>query len=138
MATSLNTDPFAALDGVHDDAFGEAAVLTPQQREQYTANAGDGDRPAVSVRGVFSAGPARDDIRGRSSGGAFGGTTRIATTRAGFWLPQANAAALGYEILKGDKLALTARPGVPVYVVTEVQITDLGDVNLKLVREGAE
>lgn len=138
MATSLNTDPFAALDGVHDDAFGEAAVLTPQQREQYTANAGDGDRPAATVRGVFSAGPARDDIRGRSRGGGFAGTTRVAMTRAGFWLTGASADALGYDILRGDKLTLTARPGLPIYEVTEVQITDLGDVNLKLVREGQE
>lgn len=138
MATTLNTDPFAALDGVQDAVFGEAAVLTPQQEDQYVANVADGNRPAAIIRGVFSAGPARDDIRGRSSGGAFAGATRVSVVRAGFWLPQANAAALGYEILKGDKLALTARPGVPVYVVTEVQPTDLGDVNLKLVREGAE
>lgn len=116
-------------------AFGETALLRPRSQVQYAESLADANRNAVSVRGVFSARPARSDLRGQAQGADLSGTSRVASTASEFWMAAAEAAALGFSPAKGDLLTLTGRPGCPTYAVTAVQTTDQQDLNLLLVRE---
>lgn len=116
-------------------AFGEIALLRPRSQVQYAERAADQDRNTVSVRGVFSARPARSELKGQARGGDVTGTTRVASTASEFWIAAAEAATLGFSPAKGDLLTLTGRPGCPAYAVTLVQTTDRQDLNLLLVRE---
>jgi hypothetical protein len=56
---------------------------------------------------------------------------------AEFWLPKAQVDALAALPTKGDKLSLSNRAGAPVYAISAVQHTDMGDITLILVREDA-
>ncbi len=131
--------PFDALDelvsAAVETAYGEAAILTPRVSSQYLQRSADGSRPAANVWGVFSAGPGESQIKGQASGGEFSGSTRMQVMRAEFWLTAAQVSALGFAPAKGDRIAFPGRAVSPVYTVTAIQHTGLGDTALILVRE---
>ena len=133
------TSPFDALDELVSSAvqtaYGEAAILTPRVSAQYAQRAADEDRPVTNVWGVFSAGPGESQIRGQAMGGEFSGSTRLHVMRAEFWMTAAQISTLGFAPAKGDRIAFPGRSGLPVYAVSGVQHTDLGDTALMLVRE---
>ena len=131
--------PFDALDGLVssavETAYGEAAILTPRVSSQYAQRSADDNRPAANVWGVFSAGPGESQIRGQASGGEFSGSTRMLVMRSEFWMTAAQVSALGFAPARGDRIAFPGRAGSPVYAVSGVQHTDMGDTALILVRE---
>jgi hypothetical protein len=125
----------AALSGAISGAFAEVAALSPRLSSQYAERADDPARPTMTVMGVFSAGPADDQLKGSARGSEFSGTTRAATANAEFWIAKPEVDALAAIPAKGDKITLTSRAGSPAYAVSVVQHTDMGDLNLILVRE---
>ena len=132
--------PFDAYDLQLSDlmlrSFGEteAAVIRPRAESQYVERPTDGTRPGLTLRGIFSAGPADGQVRGNATGD-YAGTTRFAQTAPEFWVPAAEVAALPYKIAQGDLLRFPGRPGSPGYAIVSIQHTDLGDLNLILVAE---
>ena len=132
---SMFDDLDASISGVIKDAFAEVAVHRPRVSVQYVARAADPDRPQHLIYGVFSAGPADDQLKGASRGSEFSGTTRVASASAEFWIAKAQVAALTALPAKGDTITLTSRAASPTYAVSSVQHTDMGDLNLILVWE---
>ena len=130
---------FDDLDATLSDAiigaFAEVAILRPRVSAQYAARAVDQDRPQHLIHGVFSAGPADDRLKGIARGSEFSGTTRVASASAEFWIAKAQVAALTALPAKGDMITFTSRAGSPVYAISAVHHTDMGDLNLILVRE---
>ena len=130
---------FAALDATLSAAlsstFAEPALLHPRASAQYAERAADPDRAEVTVRGIFSAGPVKDDLRGQARGGSMSGTTKLASTAAEFWIAKAQAEELTALPAKGDAIILTGRAGRPVYAISAVHHAGMGDLNLILVRE---
>ena len=130
---------FDVLDAALSDAikgtFAEAALYRPRISAQYAERAVDPERPQHLIHGVFSAGPAQDDLRGQARGGQMVGTTKLASTVAEFWIAKAQVAALTALPAKGDMITLISRVGQPVYAISAVQQTDMGDLTLILVRE---
>ncbi len=125
----------AAISGAIKSAFAEVAVLLPRVSTQYAERVANNARDAQTTYGVFSAGPAVDQLRGQARGSEFSGTTRAASMSAEFWIAKAEVDALDALPAKGDTVTLTARTGSPVYAIAQVQHTDMGDLNLILVRE---
>jgi hypothetical protein len=116
-------------------AFGEPAVISPRVSTQYVERVVDADRQGVPVEGVFSAGPSEDRFKGSARGADFSGTTRTLSMAAEFWMAKAQVDTLAALPAKGDRLTLTSRAGPPVYAISAVQHTDMGDLSLILVRE---
>jgi hypothetical protein len=125
----------AALSGAIKGAFAEVAVLLPRVSTLYAERVANPAREGQTTYGVFSAGPADDQLRGNARGSEFSGTSRLATTSAEFWIAKAEVEALDALPARGDTITLTARSGSPVYAISAVQHTDMGDLNLILVRE---
>lgn len=131
--------PFDDLDAVLSSAiltaYGEAAVLQPRVASQYVERTANEARDAVSVWGVFSAGPAEASLKGQAVGGEYVGTTRFQSARSEFWISKAQADALDYRPQKGDTLSFPGRPEAPIFSIAAVQPTDMGDLAFILVRE---
>lgn len=125
----------ADLSGAIRGAFAEIAVHRPRASVQYAERVVDVDRPQHLIQGVFSAGPAEDPLKGMARGSQFSGTTRVASLSAEFWIARAEFDALTALPTKGDTITLTSRARTPVYAVSLVQHTDMGDLTLILVRE---
>lgn len=125
----------AALSGAIKGAFAEVAVLLPRVSTLYAERVANPAREGQTTYGVFSAGPADDQLRGSARGSEFSGTTRVASMSAEFWIAKAEVDALDALPARGDTVTLTARSGSPVYAISAVQHTDMGDLNLILVRE---
>ena len=125
----------SAMSAVMSNAFAEPAIHKPRVSAQYAERAADPNRPQHLIRGVFSAGPADDRLKGTARGSEFSGTTRVVSASAELWIDRAEVAALSALPAKGDTIPLTSRAGSPVYAVSSVQHTDMGDLNLILVRE---
>lgn len=127
--------PFDALDAAMSAsmtaAFGEAATLRPRVASQYAERADDPGRPAATITGVFSAGPAEVPIKGNSKGGEFSGPTKFTTVRSEFWIDAARVAQLPYRPAVGDLVILPGRGGA-AYEIVGMQPTDMGDLNLIL------
>lgn len=123
----------AAASAVLSSVFAEPARLLPRVSSQYAVRATDPDRPEVAVTGVFSAGAAKQGLDGQAGG--FSGTTRVASTSVTFWMAKTQVEALTMAPAKGDALILTNRAGQPVYGISAMQHTDMGDITLILVRE---
>ena len=136
------TSPFDALDRAASSAvvtaYGEQAVLRPRTSEQYVERAADADRNAVTVWGVFSARPTNFDLRGQARGAELDGTTRVNAARSEFWISHEQAEALSFRPAKGDLLSLPGRHGCPTYAISAILATNMGDLNLLLVREDVE
>ena len=132
---TLFDDLDAQVSGTIDAAFGEVAVLRPRVSAQYAARAEDASRQVTTVTGVFSAGPAEAPLKGVSAGAAFSGGTRVVSQSAAFWLSTKTVQSLVYRPRKGDALTLTGRAGAPVYALSQVHPSDMGDLTLILVLE---
>ena len=132
---SMFDDFDATLSDAIKGTFAEAAIHRPRVSVQYAERAVDPDRPQHLIHGVFSAGPANDLLKGSARGADFSGTTRTVSMSAEFWMAKAQVDALADLPAKGDRLTLTSRAGPPVYAISAVQHTDLGDLTLTLVRE---
>ena len=134
MSTLFN-DLDAQISGAIDAAFGEVAVLRPRVSAQYAERAEDPSREIATVTGVFSAGPAEAPLKGGSAGAAFSGGTRVVSQSAAFWLSAETVQSLVDRPQKGDALTLTGREGPPIYALSEVHPSDMGDLSLILVLE---
>lgn len=133
---SIFDDLDAALASAVGASFGEAAVLRPRVSVQYVERTAHPTIDPMTVWGVFSAGPSEaQQIRGQARSAEMAGTTRIASMTAEFWISKAQVVELPLLPAKGDALTLTSRDGSPVYSISQVQPTDMGDLNLLLVRE---
>lgn len=88
-----------------------------------------------SVRGVFSLAPATEEISGQRVGPLLTGSTQFAHSSAEVWISAAEYLTLGYTVRKNDVIVLQDMPGQPRYAVTQVAVTDQGDVTLFLVLE---
>lgn len=129
--------PFDALDGALSravmSAFGESsdATLRPRTRSEYVEGA-DLSRPDWPIRGVFSESHDTAQLRGAAMNAQQSGVSRFSLHAAEFFLPAEVVQAMPYAIRQGDKVAFPARPGQPVYSVSDMQRTDTGDLNLIL------
>ena len=130
---------FNGLDAYASDAvkgvFAEPALLRPRVSTQYAERTADTDRPETITCGIFSAGPAQDDLRGQARGGQMSGTTKLSTASAEFWIAKPQIDQLPWLPITGDAIILTARSGQPIYAISRVVTSDLGDLNLILVQE---
>ena len=130
---------FNDLDAYASDAvkvvFAEPAILRPRVSTQYAERSADPDRPEAMTYGIFSAGPAQEDLRGQARGGQMSGTTKLSTAAADFWIAKPQIDQLPWLSISGDAVILTARSGQPSYVIARVATSDLGDLTLMLVRE---
>jgi hypothetical protein len=131
MFDDLDAQLASAIGG----AFGEAAVLRPRVSVQYVERTAHPTVNPITVWGVFSAGPGETQMKGQARGAELVGTTRLASMTAEFWIAKAQVNELPMLPAKGDALALTSRAGSPVYSISMVQPSDMGDLNLILVRE---
>ena len=132
---TLFDDLDAQVSGTIDAAFGEAAVLRPRVSSQYAERTEDPSRQVITVMGVFSAGPADVPLKGSTAGAAFSSGTRAVSQSAEFWLAAQTVQSLVDRPQKGDALTLTGRPEAPVYALSQVHPSDMGDLTLILVLE---
>ena len=130
---------FNDLDAYASDAvkgvFAEPAILRPRVSKQYAERSADPDRPQAMTYGIFSAGPAQEDLRGQARGGQMSGTTKLSTAAAEFWIAKPQIDQLPWLPITGDAVVLTARSGQPRYAISKVAPSDMGDLTLILVRE---
>lgn len=130
---------FNDLDAYASDAvkvvFAEPALLRPRVSKQYAERTADPDRPETITYGIFSAGPAQEDLRGQSRGGQMSGTTKLSTAAADFWIAKPQIDQLPWLPITGDAVILTARSGQPIYAISRVTTSNLGDLTLILVQE---
>lgn len=130
---------FNDLDAYASDAvkvvFAEPALLRPRVSKQYAERTADPDRPETITYGIFSAGPAQDDLRGQARGGQMSGTTKLSTAAADFWIAKPQIDQLPWLPITGDAVILTARSGQPIYAISRVTTSNLGDLTLILVQE---
>ena len=132
---TLFDDLDAQVSGTIDAAFGEVAVLRPRVSSQYAERAEDASREIATVTGVFSAGPAEAPLKASTAGSGFSGGTRVVSQSAEFWLAAVTVQSLVDRPQKGDALTLTGRDGAPVYALSQVHPSDMGDLTLILVLE---
>jgi hypothetical protein len=123
------------LSAALSSAFAEPALLRPRVSTQYAERSLDPDRPEAMTYGIFSAGPAQEDLRGQARGGQMSGTTKLSTATAEFWIGKPQIDQLPWLAITGDTVVLTARSGQPTYAISRVATSDLGDLTLILVRE---
>ncbi|MCA1776049.1 MAG: hypothetical protein LC676_10700 [Loktanella sp.] len=128
------TNIFGDMQAIIDGAFAETGVITPREREQYTSGANDSVRPGATVFGVYTSTPGSEGVGGPSSKER-DGVTALTSEAGEFWITAARAAALGYEIKRGDRIQLTDRAGAPKYTIAAIQDTSQGDRNLLLIKE---
>ena len=125
----------AALSDAASSVFAEPVLLRPRVSTQYTERSADPDRPEVITYGIFSAGPAQEDLRGQARGGQMSGTTKLSTAAAEFWIAKPQIDQLLWLPITGDAVVLAARSGQPIYAISRVALSDLGDLTLILVQE---
>lgn len=126
--TTLFDDFDAALSDAVDDLLGEAALLKPRTTPAYTASSVDASRAQVTVRGVLSDGP-----EAKVSGGQYFSAPLVQDMIADFWIAAEAAAQIPYDIVAGDRLQMSARAGLPEYMISGVHQTHQGDLHLMLV-----
>ncbi|MBB06601.1 MAG: hypothetical protein CML03_14010 [Pseudooceanicola sp.] len=132
---SLFNDLDAHTSAAVKAVFAEPALLRPRMSTQYTEPSTDPDRAATATYGIFSSGPARQDLRGQAQGVQMTGMTKLSTAAAEFWIGKAQVEELTALPAKGDAITLIDRAGRPVYAISAVHHTDMGDLTLILVRE---
>lgn len=108
-------------------AYGERAAVTPMLESEYVAAAPDPDRAAATILGTFGLEHDSEDLRGQRLKGEFAGVARVAVGAAHILFTAAEYARLGYELRRGDALALPDQDGVPTYRVSTVHPLDCGD-----------
>lgn len=132
---SLFNDLDARTSAAVKAVFAEPALLRPRISTQYAERSADPDRAEISTYGIFSAGPAHEDLRGQARGGQMSGTTKLSTAAAEFWIAKPHIDQLPWLPITGDAVVLTARSGQPIYAISRVTPSDLGDLTLILVQE---
>jgi hypothetical protein len=132
---SLFNDLDAHTSAAVKAVFAEPAVLRPRMSTQYAERSADPDRPEAMTYGIFSTGPAQEDLRGQARGGQMSGTTKLSTAAAEFWIAKPQIDQLPWLPITGDAVVLTARNSQPIYAISRVATSDLGDLTLILVRE---
>ena len=132
---SLFNDLDAHTSAAVKAVYAEPAILRPRVSTQYAERSADPDRAEISTYGIFSAGPAQEDLRGQARGGQMSGTTKLSTAAAEFWIAKPQIDQLPWLPITGDAVVLTARSGQPSYAISRVVTPDLGDLTLILVRE---
>lgn len=132
---SLFNDLDAHTSAAVKAVFAEPALLRPRVSTQYTERSTDPDRAATVTYGIFSAGPAQEDLRGQARGGQMSGTTKLSTAAAEFWIAKPQIDQLPWLPITGDAVVLTARSGQPIYAISRVATSDLGDLTLILIQE---
>ena len=132
---SLFNDFDAHTSAAVKAVFAEPALLRPRASTQYTERSVDPDRPEAMTYGIFSAGPAQEDLRGQARGGQMPGTTKLSTAAAEFWIAKPQIDQLPWMPITGDAVILTARSGQPIYAISRVSTSDLGDLTLILIQE---
>lgn len=119
------TSDFEALDSamsaVMSSAFAEPARLRPRMYSQYAERAADPNRSEAMVHGIFSAGPAQEDLSGQARGGQFSGTTKLASTAAEFWIARAQVDALPWSPVTGDALVLIGETPAAVVAFADAE-----------------
>lgn len=131
LFNDLDAHASAAVKGV----FAEPALLRPRVSTQYAERSADPDRAATVTYGIFSAGPAQEDLRGQARSGQMSGTTKLSTAATEFWIAKPQIEQLPWLPITGDAVVLTVRSGQPIYAISRVATSDLGDLTLILVRE---
>ena len=130
---------FEALDetlsAALSSAFAEPALLRPRMSTQYAERSADPNRPEAMTYGIFSAGPAKDDLRGQARGGQMSGTTKLSTAATELWIANPQIDQLPWLPITGDAVILTARNSQPIYAISRVATSDLNDLTLILVQE---
>jgi hypothetical protein len=116
--------------------FGEPALLTFRIRDVYVAPTPYNDRPAQMTRGVFSARSV--ELPGQRTGTSTETVTQVIGPTSEFRLATPDVDNLAFLPRPGDLVTLTGRRGRPLYAVSAVHMTDVGDLNLLLVREDPE
>lgn len=132
---SLFNDLDASASAAVKAVFAEPALLRPRMSTQYAERSADPDRLEAMTYGIFSAGPAQEDLRGQARGGQMSGTTKLSTAAAEFWIAKPQIDQLPWLPITGDAVILTARNSQPIYAISRVATSDLGDLTLILVRE---
>lgn len=131
LFNDLDARTSAAVKGV----FAEPALLRPRVSTQYAERSADPDRPEAMTYGIFSAGTAQEDLRGQARGGQMSGTTKLSNAATEFWIAKPQIDQLPWLPITGDAVILTARNSQPIYAISRVATSDLGDLTLILVRE---
>ena len=134
--------PFTALVGAADATLlavmGERVELRPRGTAgRLSALPADPSRQVATVRAIYSeemADPIEGDEARRGGATIIGGTSFL-TAEAHVWLTARDYAGLGYEMRRGDALALLYRPGAPTFAVSAVARSDQGDARLLVTRE---
>lgn len=127
----LDADVSAAIDA----EFGEVVQVRPRVSAQYVERAPHPTIMPFDVLATFSAGPTVEQVKGQVRGAELVGATRLGSMTAECWIARAMLAIMPHYPAVGDAIALISRVGAPVYAVSQTQATDMGDVNLILVRE---
>ena len=117
------------------EVFAEQAFLRPRVSMQYAERGADPDRPEAVTYGIFSAGTAQENLRGQARSGQMSGTTKLSTTATEFWVAKPQIDQLPWLPITGDAVVLPVRSGQPIYAISRVATSDLGDLTLILVRE---
>jgi hypothetical protein len=132
---SLFNDLDAHTSAAVKAVFAEPALLRPRVSTQYAERSADPDRPEAMTYGIFSAGPAQEDLRGQARGGQMSGTTKLSTAATEFWIAKPHIDQLPWLPITGDAVILTARNSQPIYAISRVATSDLGDLTLILIQE---
>ena len=133
--------PFSSLMDIADktisDVMGELAEIRPRTAmRRLSASLVDPDRPPVTVRAVLSQSPDISPLDGLRQGGQqVSGVTHHMGAQTCLWMPAAARALIGYEVRRGDQIALVERADEPVFAVSVVELNDQEDLKLLLVRE---
>ena len=132
---SLFNDFDAHTSAAVKAVFAEPVLLRPCMSTHYADRSADPDRPEAITYGIFSAGPAQEDLHGQARGGQMSGTTKLSTAAAEFWIAKPQIDQLPWLPITGDVVVLTARSGQPIYAISRVTTSNLGDLTLILVQE---
>jgi hypothetical protein len=131
LFNDLDAHTCAAVKAV----FAEPALLCPRMSTQYAERSADSDRAATVTYGIFSAGPTQEDLRGQARGGQMSGTTKLSNAATEFWIAKPQIDQLPWLPITGDAVILTARNSQPIYAISRVATSDLGDLTLILIQE---
>lgn len=117
-------------------AYGEACRIIPRRAGTYSAPGSDADRSPVYALVIFSDTPGLEWLSGARRGSELSGGTRLNVGEAEVWMSRAQADELGFKLSKGDLISFPSRD--QKFSVVAVMATQMGDVRLLVVKEGAE
>lgn len=135
MPNNAFADLDAIVSGTMLAEFGIRGIISPRIASQYGAAQPDPTRAQTEVRGIFSSGPAVDNIGGQSRGGAPGGATMIGGQTLVFWLAAATTRSLAYPIRRGDRVILPDEAAPNRFAVSAIRPTDMGDLELVMIED---